>query len=144
MLLSNEKDRKLWRAMIVHILKWHGMLKKEKNNGEKYLNLEREPKYLPTKVLTLVLIIVGVLVKVLKILAKMLEYVKIWGESDPFLQQQSARILRRVLENWREFLLLNLYFEPPVTTFVKAIWFLGVQKLVSSCLILTEIEFRGT
>ena len=87
---------------------------KENEKKNKYLDLAWELKKLWNKKVTVIPIVIGTLGRVTKILIKGLEDLKIrgWVETIQMTAlSRLARILRRVLETWGDFLSIKLQWE---------------------------------
>ena len=116
---SKNTIRKQWMA-------WnpsdHRINLKESEKKDKYLDLARELKKLWNMKVTIVPIVIGALGTVTIGLLKGLEDLEVSGrvetiQTTAFLR--TARILRRVLETWGDFLSLKLQWKPLANTDVK-------------------------
>ena len=113
LMIVNKKKRSFWIVNFI-ILTDHRVKLKESKKRDKYLDLIRELKKLWNMKMTMIPIITGALSTVTKRLVQGLEDLEIRGWIETIQTttlSRSARMLRRVLETWGDFLSLKLQWE---------------------------------
>ena len=110
-LIIIDKKTRICKIVNFAVLADHRINLKKSEKKDKYLDLARELKKLWNMKVTIVPIVIGALGTITKGLLKGLEDLKVGGQVETIQMTallRTARILRRVLETWGDFLSLKL------------------------------------
>ena len=111
---KKKKKKKISKIIDFDVPADHRIKLKEYEKRDKYLELARELKKLWNMKVTIIPIVIGALGTVTKGLLKGLEDLKVGGRVETIQTTallKTARILRRVLESWGDFISLNLHWK---------------------------------
>ena len=119
---NNNKKKKICKVVDFAVPADHRIKLKESEKKDKYIDLARELKKLWNMKVMILPIVIGAFGTVNKGLLKGLEDMEVGGREETIQTTtllKIARILRRVLETWRDLLSLNLQWKPSVYADVK-------------------------
>ena len=110
-IINNKKKKKICKIVDFAVPADHGIILKESEKKDKYLDLARELKKLLNMKVTIVPIVIGAFGTITKGLLKGMEDLEIGGRVETIpstVLRRTARILRWVLETWGDLLSLKL------------------------------------
>ena len=119
---QKKKKKKIWKVVDFAVLTDYRIKLKESEKRDKYLDLARELKNLWNLKVTIIPFVIGAFGTVSKGLLNGLENLEVGGRVETIQTialLKTARILRRVLETWGDFLSLNLQWKQSAYADVK-------------------------
>ena len=114
LMIINKKKKRICKIVDFAVPADHRIKLKECEKKDKYLDLARELKKLWNMQVTIISIVIGAFGTVSKGLLKGLEDLEVGGRVETIQTTtllRTARILRRVLENWGDLLSLRLQWK---------------------------------
>ena len=114
LIIINKKKKRICKIVDFAVSADHWINLKESEKKDKFLDLARELKKLWNMKVTIVPIVIGTLGTITKGLLKGLEHLEVGGRVETIQTTallRTAKILRRVLETWRELLSLKLQWK---------------------------------